>query len=301
MEQRKNILREAGLSYSIGEALPVLLSLLLSLIFGLLGVTEYAGADWYLYLSFLLPQLCFAATAAVFFVRSKQKVKTVVVGESRPKWRYFLIAVILQFGLLALNELNPFFLWLLGLMGYQQSAVTIPDTQGGMVVLVLFVVALLPALLEETLFRGIIVGSARRSGWGTATSVLLCGAMFALFHGRPEQTVYQFVCGACYALLAWRSGSALPTMLAHFLNNTLVVSLTAAGINDFPSHVKLPLYLCAGAVLIATLAFLVFLDKRNAQKGKAPQGRQFFLYALAGLAIGAISWISALVTGFVNG
>ena len=124
--------------------------------------------------------------------------------------------------------------------------------------------------------------------------------MFSLFHVNPAQTVYQFACGVCFALVAIRSGSALPTMVSHFLNNALVLAMTAAGLEDFPEAVKLPLYLTAGVVLAAVGAWLIF-DKNNTKKGGIREGRSFFAGAGAGIALCAVMWIATLVTGIVGG
>jgi membrane protease YdiL (CAAX protease family) len=89
---------------------------------------------------------------------------------------------------------------------------------------VLFVIAVFPAVMEETVFRGLILKGLRQSK--EIYAVLLCGALFALYHQKPEQTVYQFCCGAAFALVALRSGSVLPTVVAHFINNAWILIMT---------------------------------------------------------------------------
>ncbi len=290
----KLFLREAGISYSVAGLLPQILSLVLVLLLLSIVGEGYAQLNWVKYLSYLLPQLCFASTAVVFFRRSKQPVRQTV---GRCKWQYYLVALLLQFGLLSLSSLNGYFIEFLKFLGYQSPESTLPELSGWNLLPAILVIALLPAIFEELLFRGILTGSMKGNGWGIVPSVLLCGGLFSLFHGNPEQTLYQFVCGACYTLIAWRSGSILPTAIAHFCNNALVLTLTSVGIESLPLAVTV----CAGVCLAGALTYLIFFDKRGNQKGAFKEGKTFFFYAAAGILICALSWLITLITGFTNG
>lgn len=294
---REVCMREAGITYSVSAVLPIVLSLFVVLIMQAAAGADYAQTQGYIYLSFLLPQVCFAAAAGIYFARTKAPLRTVYGG---CKWYYFPIAVLLQFGLLSLSELNGYFLEFLSRFGYTQSETALPDLTGWNLLPAMLVIAVLPAVFEETVFRGIIVGNFRASGWGTAATVLLSGAMFSLFHTNPAQTVYQFVCGVCFALMALRCGSIFPTVLSHFLNNALVLALASAGYSDFPEPVKLPLYIVSGVCLAATLVYLIFFDKNN-RGGKGMNGwKMFFLGAAAGLILCVVMWGSVFIAGLAK-
>ena len=275
-----------------------MLSLIASMIFALARVGEGAAeSDWYKYISYLLPQISFAAACLIYFRRSKQPVREVY----RPaKWYYFLIALTLQFGLLfSLNFLNEYFVKFLELFGYHASMNdTIPDLSGWNLLPAILVIALLPAIFEETLMRGCVLGSMERSGWGTVSAVLVSGALFSLFHGNPEQTIYQFLCGAAFALLALRSGSILPGMMAHFLNNAVILIMTSCGADPsaLPLGGEIALYVLSGVCLVGSLGLLLF-EKRNV-RGGVREGKQFFLAASVGMLVCAVEWIGALVGGF---
>lgn len=102
------------------------------------------------------------------------------------------------------------------------------DSLGRFLWLVLLA-ALVPAVAEETLFRGVLL-SALRQKLPTWSSVLVVGLVFGLFHLTPE-TAFRFVPTAWLGvLLAWvvvASGSLPLSMFLHFLNNTIVIALTA--------------------------------------------------------------------------
>lgn len=295
-------MRETGLTYTVATLAPVLLSLILLL--ALVGVPQeqYAGADWYKYCNFLLPQICFAAAALVYFRRGTRTVREVYAP---CKARYFLLSVLLQFGLLfSLSELNGLFVALLGKIGYETNIDDmLPSLSGWGLLPAMLVIALLPALFEETIFRGILTGGMRASGWGTAATVLISGAMFSLFHHNPAQTVYQFLCGACFALVVLRAGSPFPTMIAHFCNNAAVLAFTAAGVDSFYSALPLGGYIalvvCAGLTLAAVLVYLIFFDKNNRAKGGVKEGATFFFAAGAGIVLCAVEWIAMLAEGIL--
>ena len=299
----RKALSEAGVSYSVGIAAYVVVSLIFQIVAMLCLGEAYGDDPAVQFLSFLLPQICFAAAALIFFRRSKVPVRTVYCGG---KAKYFVLALLLQFGLLfSFSELNTLFLFCLSSLGYENPPSALPPLSGWNLLPAILIIALLPALFEETLFRGILVGRMHASGWGNVAAVCISGALFALYHGSPAQTIYQFFCGASFALLALRAGSVLPTAVAHLCNNAVILILTSTGYEveggwTMPQAWHIGLCVAAAVVLVATLVYLIFFDKSGAQKGGIRDGKRFFLGAGVGIAVCAVLWISNLVTGFVG-
>ncbi len=295
----RELLREAGVSYSLAAGMTVVLSFILSLILLMIGVGEEAeGQDWYKYLGFLLAQVGFLAAALFFFCRTHTSVKKFYRG---CKWYYFAVALLLEFGLLfSLSFLNDYFVKFLGLFGYKHRDVSLPSLDGWKLLPVILVIALLPAVLEETVFRGVVFGGMQKGGWGTISAVLISGALFSLFHGNPEQTVYQFLCGAAFALLAQRAGSILPGMLAHFVNNALILILKSCGIDlsALPFAGMVTLYVLSAVSLIGSTVWLI-LQKKNV-RGGVKMGKIFFLAAAVGIIICSVEWIVMLIKGITG-
>ena len=136
--------------------------------------------------------------------------------------------------------------------------------------------------------------------------MLISGALFSIFHGNPAQTLYQFVCGMCFALIALRAGSILPSMVAHFCNNAAILVLTATGYGveggwTMPFGWSVGLIVSSAVCLAGTLVYLIFFDKRNARKGGVKNGTTFLFGAGVGIAVCAVQWIVVLVTGFTGG
>ncbi len=77
--------------------------------------------------------------------------------------------------------------------------------------------AVLPAILEEILFRGIFLSGYREENLLKLS--LMNGFMFGLFHLNLDQFVYAFALGIILTYLVVITGSILSGMLFHFLFN----------------------------------------------------------------------------------
>ena len=262
------------------------------------NVEGYTETDWYLYCSYLLTPLTFALVAWWVLTWMKTPVKEAIKAQKcHPK--YFLIAVLLQIGLLSLSELNSLFLEFLAQLGYQESEILLPSMDGLGFVGVLFTVAVLPAIFEEVIFRGLLLKGMR--SFGTVGAILLCGGLFSLYHQNPAQTIYQFCCGAAFAFVALKSGSILPTILSHFINNALILTLTKFGLSELSTPVFVTVLIVSIICLIASLVWL-FLDKTPTEEVKdetenKEERKQFWAFSALGIAICALSWLSALFMG----
>lgn len=90
--------------------------------------------------------------------------------------------------------------------------------------LLLFLVAVMAPIAEEFFFRGMLYPVMRRQ-WGATVAILLNGLLFALVHFIPLLIPALFFIGIVLTWLRERSGSVLPGILVHALQNGLVVIL----------------------------------------------------------------------------
>lgn len=286
----------SGIAFSVASVLPTVLSVLFLLC---VGSGDFSQTDWFLYVSYALPQIAFLITAVWFLYYLKQPIGQTLKNQ-KCKPRYFLLAFLLQLGLFSLSELNALFLEFLGNFGYVDVGISLPSMDGFGVVGVLFVVAVLPAVFEEIMFRGVLLNGLK--SFGKTGAVLLCGALFALYHQNPAQTLYQFCCGVAFALIALRAGSVLPTVFSHFLNNALILTLAKFGVESFPVPVAIVLLTVSVICLILSLVWLFVLDKKKEEKLEMQavnktERKRFFLCASVGIAICALTWIAVLFSG----
>jgi len=88
-----------------------------------------------------------------------------------------------------------------------------------------FQIALIPALAEECLFRGVIFAVFLANFQNRWAAIFLSAAIFALFHLNPWHLPFLFILGCFFALIYERTHNLTLTMLAHFVNNAIGVFL----------------------------------------------------------------------------
>lgn len=280
--------KAAGLAFSAAAVLPYLLAVVFALFGGIFGLL-YEGVEkenWYLYVGYLLSQAAFAIAAVLFFRVAKTPIKSVI---GKPTVWDFVLALIVQFGLLSLSGVNAWFMIWLKNLGLQVTAPQIPSMDGWGFVGVIVVIAVLPAIFEELFFRGVLLRGLR--GMPVWAAALVCGGLFSLFHQNPAQTLYQFFCGVAFALIAIRSGSILPTVLAHFCNNAFVLCA-----EKFAWQTNmLPVLIASAVCLAASVGYLVVFAVRAGRKAEEkPDWKGFTLCALVGLIVCVVGWVSGL-------
>lgn len=286
-----------GIAYSAAAFTYFIVLFVVSLILKLTALDS--KSDAYLYISYLVSPAAISLSVIGVLKFRKISFKSIVPVKCNPK--FFLIAALLIYGLVfALSWVNGVSVKFFELFGYKQreAGSYLPDLSGGKVVLALLVIAVLPALFEELLFRGIILNSCE-NGAGTVRTVFLVGFCFSLFHASPEQTVYQFITGCAFAFIALRSGSILPSVLMHFINNALIVIFAACGLFDEAGNLiistggNIALIVTAAVALTVALVWLI-LDKTPVKKCEKGGVKSFFFCAAPAIAVFGIVWIVSL-------
>jgi membrane protease YdiL (CAAX protease family) len=84
-------------------------------------------------------------------------------------------------------------------------------------VTVLTLAAVFSGVIEESLFRGILMPAYAYKGKWKAIAV--SALLFALLHGQPVAAPVQFAIGMLLGYIGWQTGSVIPCMLYHALHN----------------------------------------------------------------------------------
>jgi membrane protease YdiL (CAAX protease family) len=82
---------------------------------------------------------------------------------------------------------------------------------------VVFVIAVTPAVCEEILFRGFVLKKVARS----TIAIFLSGFLFALYHFQPFNLIPLIALGFYLGFIVYCSNSIFTGMISHFLNNFL--------------------------------------------------------------------------------
>lgn len=82
-----------------------------------------------------------------------------------------------------------------------------------------FAVVILPPLVEETVFRGLILHYLKKGGARFWAANLIQAVLFGIYHGNLVQGIYAFCIGVLLGYLAERYGSLIIPVMVHALFN----------------------------------------------------------------------------------
>lgn len=84
-------------------------------------------------------------------------------------------------------------------------------------------ICLVAPVAEEILFRGVIIGAMRSKGVAPWLAVVVSSLLFGLVHANPAQISFAFMAGILFGVVYYATGSLVPSVLCHVVNNTLTV------------------------------------------------------------------------------
>lgn len=237
IEYKKNIYNEedSGKAYLFTLIIPIVFGLIVSIVLNLIGsafgLKAFSDSPALYSIYLVLVNGCLLG---IYFLYNKfgkvnfKKASLLSFKLGRKNILFsILIALITLFGSLYLIN---YLMDLMSKIGYNpDSSLPLPLTNGGWLVLNIVVLAVIPAICEEFLYRGIIYNGLRK--FGSVGAIFLSAIMFALAHGSAMQFFYQFILGLVLAAIVYKTGSIVASMIAHFVNNATVVIYNYIEIN----------------------------------------------------------------------
>lgn len=187
---------------------------------------------------------------------------------------HFLITLV--FGVACIFLLAPLMNLLFHLFKVADSPVPYEMNSWYSIILGVFGYAILPAVAEELLFRGIIQSGAQKR-FSPALAVTFSAVCFTLMHGSIEQTFYQLVLGFVAAILFYFGKNIIYPILFHLLNNLSVVIFELVGMPAYMTEgffdystawgVIAPILIALGFGALFTGLFFIlkYLNKKSAQ------------------------------------
>lgn len=274
--------KQAGYAFSLATVLPLFLVSIISFMFA--GKTE---SEVFRVVATVFSILANVGVIVILGIGKKPVLKTFSVNKFNLK--YLLIALGLFYGsFFALSYFNGTFIGLLQKAGLKFNPVAVPLSTPTYFILSLILLGVLTPVVEELIFRGAVLkGLSSLKPWA---QILISGALFALFHKNPAQTVYPFISGCIFSLITLKSGSIIPAVIMHVLNNILVLicEYFFAGVDIYNYFTVI-----SGAIIfVISLVFLI-LDKAKVQKTNG-NIKEFFVGSAIGIVFCAISWVVAL-------
>jgi membrane protease YdiL (CAAX protease family) len=134
-------------------------------------------------------------------------------------------------------------------------------------------VAVIPALCEELLFRGVLT-RALAPRTGRVVAIALTAALFALYHLSLVQLVPVFILGLWLGALGIGTGSLWPAVVAHALNNGLAILIARGELaplaDALAAHPTVGLAI-AGTLVASGVALTIALGRQgDARPAPAP-------------------------------
>ncbi|MEL7835263.1 CPBP family intramembrane glutamic endopeptidase [Fodinibius sp. Rm-B-1B1-1] len=138
------------------------------------------------------------------------------------------LSVITVVLIVAIQPTIWFLSWLNALIPVPEMFTNMQNTQMQMIenylrgdhllILTLFHVGVVPAICEETLYRGYVMRAFEKS-WGIWPAIIVSGLLFGLYHVQLSNLIPLATLGMLFAFLTWVTRSIIPAIVAHFVNN----------------------------------------------------------------------------------
>ena len=209
-EKRSDI--KPGTVPKIGDLiLSIVVLLLLSIYLGLAVGTESVFG------STVVSQLLILAMPLLVVWYMKSDVKT-LFSLKVPKVKDFIGGFILYIGVYALMLVASFVLISIFPQSAENTAMTFDVLMKQPFALVVLVMTVMPAIGEELYFRGLVFGSLRHR-YSAVWAIVISSVIFGVFHLSLVKIIPTGMLGACFAYVAYTSGSIYIGMFLHFFNN----------------------------------------------------------------------------------
>ena len=129
-------------------------------------------------------------------------------------------------------------------------------------------ITIMAPLVEELLFRGAIQGYMLRKGMKPLHAILIASAIFGIIHMNPIQIPFAFAIGMIFGWLYYRTGSVVPGIIGHFINNS-IACLQMATLTEEEFNTKTiewlgegPTYALFTISLAVMIGMFLYLKKR---------------------------------------
>lgn len=177
---------------------------------GVAGALSGIVSDAVYYFSFILPLLLY------FLLKTKGKIPSEQISAIPNKESFFISGVLTAPLVAVVFLLSMLTSLLLGPFGLDNGVETVEK-----ITFSILLTALVPAVLEELLFRYVPLSLLK--GKGRRDAVFFSALLFSLSHCDIFQLPYAFLAGAVFAALDILAGSIWPSVIMHLLNNAVSV------------------------------------------------------------------------------
>lgn len=224
---------------------------------------------------------------AVYYLMMKPQVPVVQREKSKMSVKDFIVVFfICMAATYVFNFVSIGINYVIGLI--KQSPVVNPldSAVGGNMFLQVFVLAISAPIIEELVFRKLMLDCLRP--YGDKVAIWVTAVAFALFHGNLSQALYAFVLGLIFAYIVIRTNDVRYSIAYHIIINLLgstIMPMMALSSNQV-------LVMAAGLlvyvfIIVGVILFILNVKKIVLEKGEITlekKGRFKTIYLNAGMA-----------------
>ena len=143
---------------------------------------------------------------------------------------------------------------------------TAEDINGYPLWLCLIVFAFVPAVVEEYVFRGVILEQLRIAG--TLNAVFVSSLFFALLHFSPGSVLYGFFFGCVFAFVRLSTENLLMPIAMHMTFNGINVGLSFVNLLSMPNWIITMSFLVGIVGFLILFVWLLFRNPVVVEKGR---------------------------------
>ncbi|MBO7527394.1 MAG: CPBP family intramembrane metalloprotease [Clostridia bacterium] len=239
--------------------LPQILAFVTVLIFSIyLTKTELENSVFYLICCALVYQVAFLIIFLSYNKRNKIKGFDAICIKTKPNVKNVLLIVLISIiafsgfvNFIALTE-RAFFAW-----GFVEDGLSLPLNTPIWLIANIILSCIIPAIMEETIFRGIIFNGLKRRGFWFAC--IISSVCFTIIHFSLFSLIYPMVMGVVFCLIVQKTGSIVYSMIAHFCNNLIVTVINYINNVNGTNFGVVNVSTQWGGAIVAIVAILTFI------------------------------------------
>lgn len=179
----------------------------------------------------------------------------------------YILCLAMMFGMMLISEFltglipttGPIFGELYKSFVAQMSAISLDP------VALIIMVAVLAPILEEILFRGIIMKAMLNNGMDPMKAIFFSALIFGAIHGYPWQFLGAFLLGLVLGLVYLKTKSLLTSILLHAFNNFIAAMMIIYTKDEsFNQSFNIPeLYILISGIAIFGISYYIFTLRGN--------------------------------------
>lgn len=229
------------------------------------GVTAVYDINFVSFLNELIVAFTFIVPFSVCAIIVNRSVSNTVVARGVKAYEFFG-ATFIAFGFNSLcNIANNMFSNVLKMFGTEPVSKSLSSYSGTENLLISIIcTAVLPALIEEFAFRGVVLGILRKN-MNDIPAIILSAVIFGVVHGNLVQLPFAVGMGLIFGVVTVYTNSIWPAVAAHFLNNFCSVLLSSSPVENMSistgNILSVLFYVVSTALAIIGVLMLLKKDK----------------------------------------